>query len=134
MNRRRRARGFTLMELLVVIVLVGVLASLAMARYLNLRDKSMVAAATYDLDLARKMLAYYATDYSRYPSTASDWNDLESQLVDPYGNSYGNLPYAYTFTLMSYELDEHNDYLIRVQVNDHLRTVLRATPDAVRLD
>jgi prepilin-type N-terminal cleavage/methylation domain-containing protein len=134
MNRHRRARGFTLMELLVVIVLVGVLASLAMARYLNLRDKSMVAAATYDLDLARKMLAYYATDYSRYPATVSDWDDLQNQLVDPYGNTYGDLPLAYTFTLVSYELDEHNDYTIRVQVGDHMHTVLQATPELIRLD
>jgi prepilin-type N-terminal cleavage/methylation domain-containing protein len=134
MQRQRRARGFTLMELLVVIVLVGVLASLAMARYMNLRDKSMVAAATYDLDLARKMLAYYATDYSRYPATVEDWDDLQNQMIDPYGNTYGDLPFAYTFTLMSYDLDERNDYIIRVQVNDHLHTVLQATPDLIRMD
>jgi prepilin-type N-terminal cleavage/methylation domain-containing protein len=132
MIHKKRARGFTLMELLVVIVLVGVLASLAVARYLNLRDKSMVAAATFDLDLARKMLAYYATDYSRYPTDVADWDDFQNQLVDPYGHSYGELPYSYTFSMLSYNLDANNDYIIRVQVDDHLRTVLCATPEMIR--
>jgi prepilin-type N-terminal cleavage/methylation domain-containing protein len=124
-------RGFTLMELLVVVVIIGILATFAVSRYINVKDKGLVAAATYDLDLTRKVLAYYSVDHSAFPAAISSYDDLKSQMVDLNGNPYGKMPISYTFTWVSYALDPNGDYVIRIMAPDHDRTVLVATPEAI---
>ena len=118
-------------RLWLVMMIIALLATMAVARFIQMRDKSHVAAAAYDLDLVRKLLAYYAADWSVYPVAAASYADLQTQLVDSDGNSLGELPYSNTFTFMSYALDVNNDYVIRVQANDNGSTILRATPDAI---
>lgn len=129
--RRRRRRGFTLVELLIAIVIIGILASMAIVRYINLQDKSRVAAATFDLDLVRKLLAVYATDYGAYPAAAASYNDLKLQLVDPQGNTYGVIPVSNTFQWNSYQLDTDGEYIIQVTVPNRSPTTLVVTPDRI---
>ena len=128
---RKSSRGFTLIELLVVLVVIGILASLAIARYTNFRDKSHVAAATYDLDLVRKLLAYYAADWNGYPPAVASYDDLQDQLVDSDGNLYGELPLSNTFEFISYAMDANDDYIVRVRAADNNRTILIATPETI---
>ena len=120
-----------ILELVIVIVVIGILASLAVDRYLRVRDKGLVAAATFDLDCVRKFLAYYSTDYSGFPASAATYDDLKNQMVDPQGLSYGRLPFSNTYTWLTYALDSNGQYIVRIQVTDRNRTVLRATPDGV---
>lgn len=128
---RHWRRGFTLMELLVVVMVIGILASLAIARYVNVRDRSHISAATYDLDLVRKLLAYYAADWNTYPPAAATYDELQTQLVDGDGNSLGQLPYPYTFEFLSYRIDANNNFVVRVRARDNGGTVLVATPEAI---
>ena len=130
--KRRFRHGFTLVELLVVMMLIGILASIAIARFVNLKDKSLVAAATYDLDLVRKLLAYYAADWNGYPVAAGSYQDLQDQLIDSDGKSYGELPLSNTFEFVSYALDLNNDFIVRVRASDNGGTILVATPDAIQ--
>ncbi|MDD5088378.1 MAG: prepilin-type N-terminal cleavage/methylation domain-containing protein [bacterium] len=129
--RRKRHRGFTLVELLIAIVIIGILCSMAVIRYMNLQDKSRVAAATFDLDLMRKLLAIYATDYGAYPTAAASYADLKSQLVDPQGNTYGVIPVSNTFQWNSYQLDPEGEYIIQVTVPNRSPTTLVVTPDRI---
>jgi prepilin-type N-terminal cleavage/methylation domain-containing protein len=132
MNTRQNC-GFTTLEILIVIVIIAILATFAVTRYIEVKDKGTVAAAMYDLDLVRKMLAYYSTDHGGFPESVPTYSDLKDQLVDPNGRTYGDLPAPYTFDWISYSLDTSDNYVIRVQVTDRHRTVLEATPNAVRL-
>lgn len=71
----RRARGFTLVELLVVMAVVALLLSLATPRYLRQVDHAREAALRQNLAALRLALDQYFGDKGRYPER------LE-QLVD----------------------------------------------------
>jgi general secretion pathway protein G len=64
----RGARGFTLLELLVVVAILGLLAGFVAPRYFGQIGKSEVATAKAQLDALEKALDQYRLDTGRYPS------------------------------------------------------------------
>lgn len=67
-NSRLR-RGFTLVELMVVVVIIGVLAALVVPRLMGRTDDARVLAAKQDIDTFTQALKLYRLDNQRYPST-----------------------------------------------------------------
>ena len=66
---RRRSFGFTLIELMVVIMILGVLAALVVPRVMSRPDEARVVAAKQDIAQIMQALKLYRLDNSRYPST-----------------------------------------------------------------
>ncbi|MES2149171.1 MAG: type II secretion system major pseudopilin GspG [Pseudomonadota bacterium] len=64
-----RQRGFTLLELLVVIVIIGLLAAYVGPKYFAQLGKSEVTIAKAQIDAFEKALDTYRLDVGRYPST-----------------------------------------------------------------
>ncbi len=62
-------RGFTLLELLVVMVIIGLLASYVGPKFFSQIGKSEVKAARAQIDALEKALDQYRLDLGRYPST-----------------------------------------------------------------
>jgi general secretion pathway protein G len=66
---RESAAGFTLLELLVVVVIIGLLAGFVAPRYFGQVGKSEIATARAQIDALEKALDQYRLDVGRYPST-----------------------------------------------------------------
>jgi prepilin-type N-terminal cleavage/methylation domain-containing protein len=67
--RRAVVKGFTLLELLVVMVIIGLLAGLVAPRYFAQVGKSQTKVAKAQIDSLEKALDQYRLDVGHYPST-----------------------------------------------------------------
>jgi general secretion pathway protein G len=80
---RRRSRGFTLIEIMVVIVILGVLAALVVPSVLSRTDDARIVAAKSDLGAIRQALKLYRLDNQRYPTTEQGLNALVAKPAEP---------------------------------------------------
>jgi general secretion pathway protein G len=72
----RRQRGFTLIELMVVLAIIGVLAALIVPNVLGRADDARVTAARTDVGNLMQALKLYKLDNQRYPSAEQGLNAL----------------------------------------------------------
>jgi len=68
-NERKRAAGFTLIELMVVLVILGLLAALVAPRVLNRLSQSKVKIAKTQIEMLSSALDQFKLDVGRYPTT-----------------------------------------------------------------
>ena len=76
---RTRSRGFTLLELLVVIVIIGMLAGLVAPRYFDQVSKSNAKIAKAQIDSLEKALDAYRLDVGNYPTTEQGLESLNTR-------------------------------------------------------
>lgn len=82
--RRARQAAFTLIELMVVLVIIGVLAALIVPNVLDRADDARVTAARTDIGNLVQALKLYRLDNQRYPTAAQGLQALRSKpTVDP---------------------------------------------------
>ena len=101
----RRSTGFTLVEIMVVVVILGILAVLIVPRVLGRSDEARQAAAKHDIATIMQSLKLYRLDNGRYPTNdqglqalvtkpssapaPSNWKPyLDKVPKDPWGNTY----------------------------------------------
>ena len=100
-------RGFTLLEVMVVVVILGILAALVVPKIISRPDEARAIAAKQDIASLMQALKLYRLDNQRYPSTeqglqalatrptsapaAPNWKAggyVERVPKDPWGNPY----------------------------------------------
>ena len=69
LTKKRKSAGFTLLELLVVMVIIGLLAGYVGPRFFSQIGKSEVKAARAQIDALEKALDQFRLDNGRYPTT-----------------------------------------------------------------
>lgn len=65
----RRQNGFTIVELLIVIVIIGILAAITIVAYNGIQDRSKFSREQSDMNAVNKMIQLYYAANSQYPST-----------------------------------------------------------------
>ena len=96
----RRRRGFTFIEVLVVMIVLSILASLAILKYIDLKHRAVSASATADLQAVR--LAAYSAWYEHGTWPA----EVGGGTVPPTLVQY--LPVGFSFSKPEYQLDWDN--------------------------
>jgi general secretion pathway protein G len=120
---RAAEQGFTLLEIMVVVVIIGLLAAIVVPNFVGNIDKAAVSRAKQDLRGIETALNLYRLDNFRYPSTADglqalvtnpgeaaapNWKaQLRKLPIDPWNHPY---QYAYPgqhgeFDVFSYGAD-----------------------------
>ncbi len=66
---RRPARGFTLIEIMVVVAILGILAALVVPKIMGRPDEARIVAAKQDIAAIKQALNLYRLDNVRYPTT-----------------------------------------------------------------
>ena len=107
MKAKSWQRGFTLLEVMVVVVILGILAVLVVPKIINRPDEARVIAAKQDIASLMQALKLYRLDNQRYPATeqglqalvtrptsapvAPNWKAggyLDRLPKDPWGNPF----------------------------------------------
>lgn len=114
MEKMKRNKGFTLIELMVVIVIIGILAGLTLTGFAGARKVARDGKRKADLEQIRSALEIYRSDRGGYPlrvnelsgweiSNDGDWLEnlpadyLAQPPVDPLNNTNYNYRYALCF-------------------------------------
>jgi general secretion pathway protein G len=79
----RAARGFTLIEIMVVVVILGILAALVAPNVIRRIDDARITKAKQDIRAYETALNLYRMDNFRYPTTEQGLESLVKQPADP---------------------------------------------------
>jgi general secretion pathway protein G len=82
----KQVEGFTLIELMLAVSIVGVLASLAVPNYVDFIEKARVAKTVSELHGLTKEIKGYALGAEQYPDSLADIG--RSTMLDPWGTPY----------------------------------------------
>jgi len=84
----KRSHGFTIVELLIVVVVIGVLASITAVAYSNMQQRSRTASRITAIRSIQKGLESYRTIHGIYPVYTGIGTNQPSGFTPTYGTSY----------------------------------------------
>jgi general secretion pathway protein G len=118
-----RSKGFTLLEIMIVVVIIGILASFIVPKLMHRPDQARVIKAKQDILTLENALELYKLDNGRYPTTQqslealvhkptispipNNWSPdgyIKKLTKDPWGN-----PYHYRYPGKKGEFDIYSD-------------------------
>lgn len=76
MRQRRRTSAFTLVEILIVVVILGILAAIVVPQFTNATQDAQAGNIQAQLDTLNNQLELYKARTNQYPDIATSWDDM----------------------------------------------------------
>ena len=92
---RQKSRGFTLIEVMVVVVILGILAAIIVPKVMDRPDTARLVKAQSDIRAIESALNLYKLDNFNYPSTDEGLEALVPKYIDRLANDPWGNPYLY---------------------------------------
>ena len=105
MGRMSRMGGFTLIEVMVVVVILGILAAVVVPNIMDRPDQARVTKARQDIKAIEAALALYKLDHFNYPTTSEGLQKLVPKYLSKLPKDPWNNPYRYLSPGVRGEID-----------------------------
>ncbi|HDG98711.1 MAG TPA: pilin [Desulfobacterales bacterium] len=118
MRKVKKRKGFTLIELMIVVAIIGILAAIAIPAYMDYTVKAKVSEVMHQFDALATALSEYHSDVGKFPSTTNfnptDWAAVHSK--------YGN--FDSSATAASGNLNNHINVSVAVDVGSRINNTI----------
>ena len=101
--KRQSNKGFTLVEILIVVIILGILASIVVAQFTNVRGSTSDTALKDDLRWLRSAVQLYQIEHGRLPTLAS-FDGQMTQFTDMNGTVGAQKDATYKFGSYVYQM------------------------------
>ncbi len=108
MKKSKLNKGFTLVELLVVISIIGILTTLLMVNFVGTREKANDSKKVQDLNSIKNALRMYYNDNQSYPTGTNCFDCLNTAIGSSYLPNISSIGYTYS------QLDSGDGFILTV--------------------
>ena len=128
----RGDKGFTIVEISVVVVIIAILAAIMVPTYLNYVDKAKLTLSVTSLSTLKKDLESYAIDHSGYPNRIDFSNFTDQNGVPVIDAARLEELHAHVYSFDSYSSSVSNSsYTLKARAMDSNHTPITVTNTAI---
>jgi type II secretion system protein G len=127
----KNKKGFTLVEIMTVFVIIGIISAIAIPRFMGSQNRARIGTCMADVNQMREALGLYEAEHGTYDlGTIADYDAFKAAIVDRNGEAYMSLPDTMNFDPASFSFASDGvTFTITVNAHDKDHTPVTGTPE-----